>query len=251
MKLGPFHPGDPIPRESAFYTACGQAAAAHLATQTRLSGRSVLEFVPSNAIAVKNNTGGALDRGAIIGIGETVITPTQSEDSFRSGPVFYASTPAVPDHLGKWAVLAEPLRTNGVGWAVSYGAWPVEVEFAYSDEPYADIKASTTANLQGAEGGCRVLWKESGTGVKWAVVMLGHSFWPILQGKLDANLNAGSSAAMSVWEGATLSDSSRNVTVYDRMLGTGKKIASTTVITASWTSGKWYVLTSAACEVAQ
>lgn len=74
--------------------------------------------------------------------------------------------------------------------------------------------------------------------------------YPVIRGYLDGNLNAGSSATMSVWDGATLADSGRNVTVYDPgAITTGKKIASGVGLTACFTAGKWYLLTPYACEV--
>jgi hypothetical protein len=250
VKLGPFNAGDPIPREAAYYTACGDAARAHMAGRTRLSGRSPFDTMPPGVVLVKNHTAAALDRGAIVGIGEAVITPDQDEVLFREAAVFYAETPTVPAYLEKWGVLTEPLASGSVGRAVISGVYAVEVDFAYSDEPYVDVKTSTTANLQGAEGGCRVLWKETGTGVLWAVVQLGRYHYPILRGKLDGDLTKATGyATMSVWEGSTLADSGRNVTVYDPgALSSGKKIASGSGLSASWTSGKWWLLTPYVCE---
>jgi hypothetical protein len=52
---------------------------------------------------------------------------------------------------------------------------------------------------------------------------------------------------MSIWEGAPLADSGRNVTVYDWFLASGKKIASGARVAAVWNSGKWYVDTTDTC----
>lgn len=251
MNLGPFQPGDPIPREAAFYSACGEAAKAHQARQGRMSGGPHNEVLPLDVLVVKNNTGGNLGRGAIMGIGEPIITPTQSIEAFKSRPVFYAETPAVPDHCEKWCVLAEPLRENGVGWAYAYGQHAVQVDFAYDDQPYATIEDGTTANLVGDEGGARVLWKESGTGVKWALVQLGFLFWPTITGTLDGDLDQGSSATLNVTGGTSLSNTGRDVTVYDHSISTSKKIASGEKLTAIWRSGKWWQEVPGDCEVDQ
>ena len=93
----------------------------------------------------------------------------------------------------------------------------------------------------------QVLWKEEGTGSKWAVVRLGSPAYPKLFGKLDADLTAGSSATMSIWEGSTLADSGRNITVHDWFLPTGKKLKSGAKVAAVWNSGKWYVDTTDTC----
>jgi len=206
-------------------------------------------------VKIKNESGADCARFEVLGIDGIIdaINPTDNLPAWKNEPVLSGITPATPTHCGRFVVLVEPLADDAIGWACLSGVVPVQVDFTYDAAVYADVTNADDSKLTAGEGGMTVLYKGTGTGAKWALVKMGVPYWPILRGKLDANLNAGSSAAMSVWEGDTLADSTRNVTVYDHagMLGTGKKIASTTVVTASWTSGKWYVLTSAACEVAQ
>ena len=98
-----------------------------------------------------------------------------------------------------------------------------------------------------------ILYKESGTGTKWALVHMGVPYYPTIRGKLDGDLNSGSSATMSVWTGSTLSDSGRNVTVYDSLtfISASKEIDTGTVITANWWEGKWCLNVPGACEIAQ
>jgi hypothetical protein len=75
--------------------------------------------------------------------------------------------------------------------------------------------------------------------------------YPVIRGYLDGDLTQATGyATMSVWDGNPLADTGRNVTVYDPgAISTGKKIASGVGLTASFTAGKWYLLTPYACEV--
>lgn len=69
-------------------------------------------------------------------------------------------------------------------------------------------------------------------------------------GKLDAQLNEGSSATCSVWEdsGGSWVDSTKNVTVHDWLLATGDNIASGKKVTFSLhRQSRQYVVTGAEC----
>ncbi len=247
-RLRHYQAGDPIPTSAAVYNAFVDAAIAHRSMQNRLTGGAQFEAAPLDVVVVKNNTGVVLGRGSIVGLDAVVITPAQNLTAFRQQPVVYAEKPATPTHYERWAVLAEPLRKAAVGWAFVSGVHAVQVNFAYEDEPFATIANDDLAKLAGAEGGARVLWKESGTGTKWALVRLGAFHWPKLFGKLDGDLTQATGyATMSIWEGSTLADSNRNVTVYDWFLASGKKIASGAKVAAEWKSGKWYVDTTGTC----
>ena len=75
---------------------------------------------------------------------------------------------------GKIAVLLEPIRAGEIGLAVVSGAVPCRVNVTNAAHGYADLTAGGAVSLtSGASGPARILWQESGTGLKWAVVLLG------------------------------------------------------------------------------
>ncbi len=200
-------------------------------------------------VLVKNASGYDCGRFAVLGIDgiAAVSDPATSAIAFQNEHVINGKTPA-SSHAGKFVVLAEAVRNGAVGWGVASGVVPCKVDLTYSGQPYADVTAGDRGKLAAGEGGAaQVLWKEEGTGTKWAVVRLGAPTYPKLVGKLDGDLAAGSSATMSIWEGNTLADSGRNITVYDWFLPTGKKLASGAKVAAFWASGKWYVDTTDTC----
>ena len=208
-------------------------------------------FADRTMVLVKNGSGVTRDRFSVLGIYNSIISPTTSENLFKQQVYLEGVTPTVPDYCGKFAILAQSLKDDAIGWAWVSGVCVCQVDYDYAAQPYADIKDSDAGLLEAGEGGsAKVLWKETGTGTLWSVVRIGVPHYPILRGKLDGDLTAGGSATMSIWEAATLADSGRNVTVYDPGAITAlKKIASGSGLTASWTSGKWWMLAPYTCEV--
>lgn len=209
-------------------------------------------------VKVKNESGSDVARFGILGIDGIIsaINPTDDLAAWKNEPVLSGNTPDTDDHYGKFVVLVEPLADDAIGWGLASGVVPVQISFTYSDSPYADITNSDATKLTADEGGAaQVLYKETGTGTKWTLCRIGTPHRPVIRGKLDADLNSGSSATMSVWAGATLADTGRNVTVYDASslpaITASKKIASGKGLSASWHDGKWHLLTPYACEVDQ
>jgi hypothetical protein len=227
MSLESVSPGDPIPREAATYNAMFAAARAHRAELNRLSGAGLSEHVPPGVVLVRNDTGSALDRGAVVGLGDVLITPTHNLAEFRAQPIFAGETPDADTHVDKWAILYEPLRKSAAGWAVCAGVHAAQVSFATENEMYANLAAGATT-LKGAGGGARVLYKESGTGTKWAALLLGAPCYPVVPATLGADLDSGSSATATLLTGTSRATSGDSITVYDTptAISASKKIAS-------------------------
>jgi hypothetical protein len=138
-------------------------------------GRRVTPPIPDPwTVRVKNATGAALDRFAVVGLGEPLILPADSEAAFKSEPlVFKADVPAAGTHEGRWAVCAEPIPDAALGRARLLGVVQVRVEIVDEDHRFAEITDADATKLTSAPvGSARILWAESGTGEKWGVVCL-------------------------------------------------------------------------------
>lgn len=204
-------------------------------------------------VLVKNASGYDCGRFAVLGIDgiAAVSDPATSAIAFQNEHVISGKTPA-SSHAGNFVVLAEAVRSGAVGWGVASGVVPCKVDLTYSGQPYADVAAGDRGKLAAGEGGAaQVLWHAGTAGEQWAVVRIGQPVYPSLSGKLDADLNQGSSATVSIWDGDPLADTGRNVTGYDWMLDSGKKLATGTKVWLVWRTGKWYVIQAAPCPVAQ
>ncbi len=71
---------------------------------------------------------------------------------------------------------------------------------------------------------------------RWIVANRGD----ILFGKLDGDLNEGSSAVMSIWDDDPLADTGKNITVHDWFLQSGETLDSGKKVKAELYGGKWY-----------
>jgi hypothetical protein len=251
QQLKPLKPGD-APADGPLSAACWNRVVSAVSSleAIRRSGRCApggMQFPDPCIVRAKNSSGTDRGRFEVLGVDGSVFTPTSNLTQFQNAIYLDGKKPTA-DHLGKFVVLCQPLRAGAIGWAWAAGVCVVKVDCDYEDQPYADVKADDAGLLKGGEGGAaQVLWKEDGTGTKWAVIRLGAPTYPKLVGKLDGDLAAGSSATMSIWEGSTLADSGRDITVYDWFLPAGKKLASGARVAAVWNSGKWYVDTTDTC----
>jgi hypothetical protein len=131
-------------------------------------------------ITVQNKLGLALNHLELVGLGTPVFLPATSLNSFKfSEPVFQT---ILPPPLQPFGVLLDPIGIDGVGDAVLEGLAVAKVSFTHDKMPYADGD-TTVATLEGrGDGYAQVLWKESGTGDKWAVLLLGagpRGYFPV------------------------------------------------------------------------
>jgi hypothetical protein len=143
-------------------------------------------------ILVKNDTGVAQERFNILAITEPFISPSDELTEFQSRVTFKGKIPANGDIYGNYdrniCALLEPLEANAIGLAAVTGVVPVQVNFS-SDHKWADTTNGNTQYLTSKLAGpYQVLWKESGTGIKWAYVHL--QFWKhlrVINNTLSAN----------------------------------------------------------------
>lgn len=163
-------PGDPITHSARLHNATIDVI--EWAKDRRTTGAPPVGGRPgsSGIVLVQNNSGADVDRFGVLGISGVIITPTDNEEEFKSNWAVTGSTPAEGD---PFVVLSEPIAASKIGRAWISGAVIVKVNVTDADHDHADSAAST-ASLESAESGpVRILWKESGTGTKWAIVLIG------------------------------------------------------------------------------
>jgi len=143
----------------------------------------VAGFRSSGIVTVKNESGGARRQFDILGLGEPIFLPggggssgENAEQSFRNFVAFRGVMPVEDEHVGKFVVLIEPLAAGAVGKGCVSGVCQVRVNVTDEDHEFAEMADSKTDMLEsGDTGSAKILWKEEGTGQKWAVVHLGAS----------------------------------------------------------------------------
>jgi len=156
-------------------------------------------------ILIKNNSGADRSQYEVLGISGIVFAAT--DDGFKQRIVLTGVTPATGSHEGKFAVLAEPIGDGDIGPAVVDGTTICQINITDASHEYADIADGDVAQLASAKSGpVQVLWIESGTGTKWAVVRIGakppepEGFWAQLTGSSADGTNRWSYSFTEVYK---------------------------------------------------
>jgi len=136
------------------------------------------------SVLIRNNSGATRERFDILGVSGVAITYTDNGPEFQNRPCLTGVVPT-SDHVGgKFVVLSEPLRDGRIGRGVILGVTPGRVQVDDESATFADAEATQAGRLKaGTTGPVRILWKESGTGEKNALLSLGSSspggFFPV------------------------------------------------------------------------
>jgi hypothetical protein len=178
------NPGQKLRIPASTYNAFIDAAVAH---QKRAHDVSASDAVrtPSATALVRNDTGVAQGRFAVLGIAGFIIEPADNLDGFheRTALVGVAPIAAGSEGVGElhtedsFAILAEPLDDGEIGRAWIHGAAPVLVDVDDESHRYAKLVHGETGHLITAESGpVVILWREATDVVPvWAVVRWGSA----------------------------------------------------------------------------
>ncbi len=146
----------------------------------KMTRRQLSSSVPEigdldNTVVVKNDSGSDAIALAVLGIGAPVVLPTASEMLFLSRMAIKGVT-LTADHVGKFVILAEPIKSGKIGLGWISGVCPAKISVVDTDHECADI---VDGALKSCESGiCQILWKDTGTGTKAAMLRFGGSIVP-------------------------------------------------------------------------
>lgn len=168
--------------------------------------------VTSTVVKVRNKTYETVGRFGVLVLSEPTIEPAENLDHALGSPCMDAVAPGTPEDYATLVILIDPLQPDRIGRAVLHGAAWAQVYV--SDEEnwqFADVDEGNTTNLVMAHyGPARILWKEPGTGLKWAYVQLGGR--PLADGWIATDTKTSSYTAKP-GEAVVVSLASGNVTI--------------------------------------
>ncbi|MGE4157700.1 MAG: hypothetical protein AB7F75_01230 [Planctomycetota bacterium] len=160
-------PGDPIKIPAQAYNSFIDAARAH---RERSLGQGAGEDSGLNIhmdLQVRNSTGADQDEFAVLSLGSIVLSPVDNLPLFKDRPTFDVVASTI---TGRTAILQEPLKMGALGWARILGISVVRINVIDESHSWAKVVAGSP-NLESSFGGVfRILYKESGTGLKWGLV---------------------------------------------------------------------------------
>ncbi len=150
-----------------------------LIEKDRLSGLSMQANTTrgnNDFVLVKNISGTDVARFGVLGIAGIVFDPQTALPAFVSRTVFTGETPAESHQTGRFLICAEPIKSGAIGRAWADGIVTTRIEVLAPSHNYATVKPDDTTQLVSADQGlCYILYKEAGTGTKWAVVRYGST----------------------------------------------------------------------------
>lgn len=175
----------------------------------RLDGSSTAAPPINFQVRCRNATTGDVPRWGVLQITGILSTPTGATGatgpqdagtmSFLAYPGVVGVTPT-SDAGAKFVVATQPIKAGEVGMAAIDGVVQVKLDVAASGDDFAGVKPGSVQQLRtGSSGDAVVLWKESGTGVKWGLVRIGAGAGGgVKVGKITGTWTKGNS--QTVWE---------------------------------------------------
>ena len=164
--------GDALEIPAQTFNTFVDSAQDYLQRQQGTGGKPTQAFRQTGIVPVKNDSGTDAGRFAVLGIDSPIFSPSEAADSFANQVAFIGVT-ATASHAGTFAVLLEPVADGEIGKACVSGVCPAVVNVTDAGHQFADIAAGQPVLTSCASGSAMILWKDSGTGEKWALVKLG------------------------------------------------------------------------------
>lgn len=128
--LRKIHRGQPLRIPASTFNTFIDVAREHRGRQHAVSveaGRLVGGHTP-NVVPVRNDTGADFtNRFRIVGLDEPIYDRSENADGFDNHIAFKAVTPSVPEHLGRFGILLEPVRAGGIAKALISGVCQARV----------------------------------------------------------------------------------------------------------------------------
>jgi len=135
-------------------------------------------LVPSTRCRVKYDASSVstLSAFSVLSYGSALVDPSTDLASrlfANASPTFTGATPTAATVRRPFVVTAAPIQGGAIGEAIAHGLAVVQVEITSAAHTRAKPIVGSTAKLTSCSaGGVPIVWSESGTGTKWAIVML-------------------------------------------------------------------------------
>jgi hypothetical protein len=166
-------PGDAIPHSAETWNAILESARQFRAQGVGRQGGEridVEQMTPSLTIDVRNDSGSTILEWAVLKLSTPLVLPSDFPSDAQDSPAFSGVTPTASTDLvaiaHHGAATGETVRATVGGVAVC------KVNVTNAGHGFASPTTSAAQLLSGATGSFPILWKETGTGSKMAVVLL-------------------------------------------------------------------------------
>lgn len=128
--------------------------------------------LPEGIVYVKNSTGADVPRFGVMALTNIEILPADNPSGFEAQPVFTGSLPAAA-YATRYAVARKPIGTGAIGECYISGVFAATVNVVAESHACAAPVAGDALKLStSGDGIAQIVWKETGTGTKWAVLRM-------------------------------------------------------------------------------
>jgi hypothetical protein len=166
--------GIPAASWNAFVDATRRVAQLNQIT----SGTGASDGAQRLTCLVKNTTGSLIDEPfPVLEMVKPIYTTDDTEDVIRRGITLDGYTPGVGVGINQVCIVQGPIPDDGIREAVVIGPTWVRLNVIDEEHTHAIPKDNDHTQLSssdGSTGGVPIVWKEVGTGTKWAFVILGE-----------------------------------------------------------------------------
>lgn len=212
-------PGQRLRFKAADWNAALDAAEAHKARVLSRSRIAAPGDITPGVVTLKNTTGADRSRFEVLGLDDPIFTPTENLVEFKNAVAFDGVAPAFATHFGGlFAVLLKPLAAGAIGPAMVQGVCNVQIDVQAAAHQFADIEDAASDTLRSyTAGSARILWKEAGTGDKWARVLLGAMSVKLWRFTLNAAFAGSPPTAAADLLNMDGTDTTEDVTIRDEL----------------------------------
>jgi len=103
-----------------------------------------------------------------------LIFPEENLDEFKNRITFSGVVPKTSSHENKFVIISQALDIDEIGNGIVIGASLVQIEVKSESHKTVTVSDEGVDNLVTVDSGpVQILWKESGLGIKWAIVRIG------------------------------------------------------------------------------
>lgn len=166
--------GDPLIIPARAYNAFIDAANAVQRINVLGSGSSPIYGDSQTVVLVRNDSGIDVPRFGVLGLSSPVFLPSDGLERWQEQTSFAGQLPSGAIHAGRFGVALGPIAAGAIVPCVVSGL-VIGLVDAGGDVPYADVLTGAVDRLAGSVdgGGAQVLWREPGSGAKWAILRVG------------------------------------------------------------------------------
>ena len=173
-ELTKVQPGQPFKPSASTWNTMIDSAQAHQNNRHNIIDKGTTRL-PNNIITVVNDSGYDLPVFAPVVTVSTATDPQTNQRQFfhdRNNPVFTVCPVDLAETAGTFMILTEPVKSGRIGKAMLYGIMSVKAYIIDENHPCISGEYGTDTLITCYDGPMKILYKESGTGIKWATVSL-------------------------------------------------------------------------------